>query len=109
MAKNVTSTASLSRAAKTLAQAFFAAAAEVPEASRGEIVKGALGLIRQQIKAANDKAIAAKKKLQEKAKAAAAVKKVAAPVKLKAKPAAPKTATPKKAVVKHDKKLPMAA
>ena len=65
MAKNVTSTASLSRAAKTLAQAFFAAAAEVPEASRGEIVKGALGLIRQQVKAAHDKAIAAKKKLQE--------------------------------------------
>jgi hypothetical protein len=105
MAKNVAGTATLSRGTKTLAQAFFAAAAETPEASRGEIVKGALVLIRQQIKAANDKAIAAKKK----AKAAAVLKKVAAPVKLKAKLASAKTAAPKKATAKPDKKLPMAA
>jgi hypothetical protein len=50
------------RGTKILAQAFFAAADEIPEARRGEVVKAALTAIRDELKGVREKAAAAKAK-----------------------------------------------
>ena len=50
------------RGTRTVAQAFFQAVDEIPEDRRAEVVKAALGLIRDQIKEAREKARAAKQK-----------------------------------------------
>ena len=50
------------RGTRTVAQAFFQAVDEIPEDCRAEVVKAALGLIRDQIKEAREKARAAKQK-----------------------------------------------
>jgi hypothetical protein len=106
MAKNVTISSSPSRGIKMLAQAFSSAASEIPEATRADTIKGALKLIRDQIKDAKEKVVAAKKKNAATSKNVAPKKRV---VKLKAKPASAKTTAPKKAAAKSDKKLSMAA
>ena len=50
------------RGTRTVAQAFFQAAEEIPEDRRPDVVKAALSLIRDQIKEAREKARAAKQK-----------------------------------------------
>jgi hypothetical protein len=60
------------RGTKILAKAFFAAADEIPEPQRAEVVKAALALIRDELKAAREKVAAAKAKAKEKAGKASA-------------------------------------
>ncbi len=60
MAKDPTARAP--RGTRTVAQAFFQAVDEIPEDRRAEVVRAALGLIRDQIKEAREKALAAKQK-----------------------------------------------
>jgi uncharacterized protein YPO0396 len=55
------------RGTKILAKAFFAAADEIPEPQRAEVVKAALALIRDELKAAREKVTVAKAKAKEKA------------------------------------------
>jgi hypothetical protein len=55
------------RGTKILAKAFFAAADEIPEPQRAEVVKAALALIRDELKAAREKVAIAKAKAKEKA------------------------------------------
>ena len=50
------------RGTKILTKAFFAAADEIPEPQRAEVVKAALALIRDELKAAREKVAAAKAK-----------------------------------------------
>jgi hypothetical protein len=50
------------RGTKILAKAFFAAADEIPAPQRAEVVKAALALIRDELKAAREKVVAAKAK-----------------------------------------------
>ena len=50
------------RGTRTVAQAFFQAVDEIPEDRRAEVVKAALGLIRDQFKEAREKARAARQK-----------------------------------------------
>jgi hypothetical protein len=50
------------RGTRTVAQAFFQAVEEIPVDRRADVTKAALGLIRDQIKEARDKARAAKQK-----------------------------------------------
>jgi hypothetical protein len=60
------------RGTKNLARAFFAAADEIPDSQRPEVVKAALALIRDELKAAREKVAAAKAKAKEKAGKASA-------------------------------------
>src|ERR1700712_126339 len=66
MAKTSTTTR-VPRGAKILTKAFFAAADEIPEPQRAEVVKAALALIRDELKAAREKVAVAKSKAKEKA------------------------------------------
>jgi hypothetical protein len=50
------------RGTRTVAQAFFQAVEEIPVDRRADVTKAALGLIRDQIKEARDKARAAKQR-----------------------------------------------
>jgi hypothetical protein len=50
------------RGTKILAQAFFAAADDIPQARRGEVVKAALAAIRDELKSAREKVAATKAK-----------------------------------------------
>jgi hypothetical protein len=59
------------RGTKILAKAFFAAADEIPEPQRAEVVKAALALIRDELKAARGKLAAAKAKAKKAGKASA--------------------------------------
>ena len=52
------------RGTKILTKAFFAAADEIPEPQRAEVVKAALALIRDELKAAREKVAAAKAESQ---------------------------------------------
>jgi hypothetical protein len=61
MAKEVTARAP--RGTKILAHAFFSAADEIPEFRRPEVIKAAMGLIRDQLKEMQEKAKAAKGKI----------------------------------------------
>jgi len=63
------------RGTKTLIKAFFDAADQIPEPQRAEVVKAALGGIREQIAAAREKQKAAK--LKARGTAAKTAKKVA--------------------------------
>ena len=54
------------RGTKSLTQAFFAAANDVPEAQRDAVVKSALAAIRDELKEARDKAKIAKAKAKAK-------------------------------------------
>lgn len=54
------------RGTKILAKAFFAAADEIPEPQRAEVVKAALAAIRDELKTAREKAAAAKAKARMK-------------------------------------------
>jgi hypothetical protein len=60
------------RGTKILAKAFFAAADEIPEPQRAEVVKAALAVIRDELKTAREKAAVAKAKAKGKAGKAAA-------------------------------------
>jgi hypothetical protein len=90
------------RGTKILAKAFFAAADEIPEPQRAEVVKAALALIRDELKAAREKVAAAKAKAKEKAGKASAslVRKPAgvakAPAKTQKKPASAQAKVPVK-------------
>jgi hypothetical protein len=107
------------RGTKILTKAFFAAADKIPEPQRAEVVKAALALIRDELKAAREKVSVAKANSKKKAgqasvnparkpasiaKAPAKIQKKAAPVQAKvpvkrASRAAPKSAektTPEK-------------
>jgi hypothetical protein len=53
------------RGTKNLAKAFFAAADEIPEPQRAEVVKAALALIRDELKAAREKVALAKAKAKK--------------------------------------------
>jgi hypothetical protein len=55
------------RGTKIVANAFFAAAGEIPEQQRTEVVKAALAVIRDELKAARKKVAIAKAKAKEKA------------------------------------------
>jgi hypothetical protein len=66
MAKT-TNAARVPRGTKIVAKAFFAAADEIPEPQRAEVLKAALALIRDELKAAREKAAIAKAKAREKA------------------------------------------
>src|SRR3954471_3969957 len=107
------------RGTKVLAQAFFAAADNIPEAQRGAVVKAALALIRDDLKAAREKAAAAKTKAKGKSATATPAKtpakkmgrpvgsknKVETPVaakatKVAAKPVKAKRAAPKRVAQK---------
>ena len=97
------------RGTKILAKAFFAAADEIPEPQRTEVVKAALAVIRDELKSVREKVAVAKAKAKGKAGKAATparrpagvirAQKKAVPVRPKAlavrgarKAAAPKTA-----------------
>jgi len=103
------------RGTKVLAQAFFAAADNIPEAQRGAVVKAALALIRDDLKVAREKAAAAKTKAKGKSATAAPAKKMGRPVgsknkvetpvaakatKIAAKPVKAKKAAPKRVAQK---------
>jgi len=60
------------RGTKILAKAFFAAADEIPEPQRTEVVKAALAVIRDELKTAREKVTVAKAKAKGKAGKAAA-------------------------------------
>jgi hypothetical protein len=62
MAKTTAASTRAPRGTKTVAQAFFTAADEIPEDRRSDVVKAALALIRDQLKEAREKAKAAKAK-----------------------------------------------
>jgi len=83
------------RGTKILAKAFFAAADEIPEPQRTEVVKAALAAIRDELKIAREKVAVAKAKAKGKAgkPAAAPVRRPAGVIKArkKAAPARPKT------------------
>ena len=79
------------RGTRTVAQAFFQAVDEIPEDRRAEVVKAALGLIRDQIKEAREKALAAK---QKQASARQAVKKQPAKKKAARRKQAKRAASP---------------
>jgi hypothetical protein len=82
------------RGTKALTQAFFSAAAATPEPQRAAVIKAALSGIRTELKTVREKASAAKAK----AKSAAPAKKIASkPVKKAAPKAGAKSATPVKA------------
>jgi hypothetical protein len=66
MAKT-TNAARVPRGTKIVAKAFFAAADEIPEPQRAEVLKAALALIRDELKAAREKVAIAKAKAREKA------------------------------------------
>jgi histone H1/5 len=105
MAQATTSTRA-PRGTKVLTQAFFAAADAIPEPQRADVVKAALTAIRDEIKAAREKAAAAKAKVKSaaptKQAAATAAKKAAAKpvVKDATKKTSPKKTAPKKAASK---------
>ena len=85
MAKASTTTRT-PRGTKILAKAFFTAADEIPEPQRAEVIKAALVAIRDELKAAREKAALAKAKAREKAtKPAASSAKVDAAPKVPAK------------------------
>jgi hypothetical protein len=114
--KNMVKTSSATRVprgTKILTKAFFAAADEIPEPQRAEVIKAALSLIRDELKAAREKVAVAKAKAKEKAgktpaspprksagvtKAPSKIQKKSAPVQAKepakrvSKAAAPKSA-----------------
>ena len=96
MATKATTSARAPRGTKILTQAFFAAAAEIPETNRDAVVKAALASVRDELKANRDKAQAAKAKAKT-GKQAADSKAAASPAKqpVSARPAA--KATVKKA------------
>jgi hypothetical protein len=81
MAVKATATTRAPRGTKTLTQAFFSAADEIPETQRDAVVKAALAAIRDQLKDDRDTAKLAKAKAKVKAgKAPTAVRpKLAAP------------------------------
>src|SRR3978361_2379585 len=60
------------RGTKILTKGFFAAADDIPEPQRAEVVKAALALIRDELKAAREKVAVAKAKAKEKAGKASA-------------------------------------
>jgi hypothetical protein len=60
------------RGTKNLAKAFFAAADEIPEPQRAEVVKAALALIRDELKAAREKVAVVKAKAKKKTSKASA-------------------------------------
>ena len=62
MAKTATATTRAPRGTKIVAEAFLAAANEIPEPQRADVVKAALALIGDRLKAARDKAKLAKGK-----------------------------------------------
>ena len=62
MAKSAAATTRAPRGTKIVAQAFFSAADEIPEARRAEVVRAALALIREQLKDARGKAKSARGK-----------------------------------------------
>jgi hypothetical protein len=66
MAKSSSSTRA-PRGTKILAKAFFDAADEIPDSQRAEVVKAALALIRDELKAAREKVAAANAKAKKKA------------------------------------------
>ena len=65
------------RGTRTVAQAFFQAAGEIPDDRRAEVVKAALSLIRDQLKETREKARAAKQKRSGAKQASKPAKKVA--------------------------------
>lgn len=95
MAMKATASARAPRGTKILTQAFFSAADEIPESSRGAVVKAALASIRDALKADREKARDAKTKAKAKAgKQAAKSEAAAKPAKkaAAARPAAKKAA-----------------
>ena len=66
MAKTATATTRAPRGTKIVAEAFLAAANEIPEPQRADVVKAALALIGDRLKAARDKAKLAKGKQKDK-------------------------------------------
>jgi hypothetical protein len=78
MAMKAASTARAPRGTKTLTQAFFSAADEIPEAQRDGVIKAAIAAIRDQLKDSRDKAKAAKAKARDRAAKAAPVRRTAA-------------------------------
>ena len=64
---NTSSATRVPRGTKIVAKAFFAAADEIPEPQRADVVKAALVLIRGELKAAREKVAVAKAKAKEKA------------------------------------------
>jgi len=89
MAVKATATTRAPNGTKTLVQAFFAAADDVPEPRRDAVVKAALAAIRDQIKDAREQEKAAKANAKARAGKAAAARrtKVAGPAR-KQQPAA---------------------
>ncbi len=79
MAK-ATSVSRAPRGTKILAKAFFTAADEIPEPQRAEVIKAALVVIRDELKANRERAAAAKAKAREKTKAPASSGRKAASV-----------------------------
>ena len=70
------------RGTKSLAQAFFAAADNIPEAQRAAVIKAALALIRDDLKVAREKAAGAKTKAKGKPATATPAKKMGRPTRL---------------------------
>ena len=99
MAKSISVTR-VPRGTKIVAKAFFAAADEIPEPQRAEVVKAALVLIRDELKATREKVAVAKAKAKEKAGAGKAsagpVRKSAGVAKIQKKTMSVKTKAPAK-------------
>jgi hypothetical protein len=89
MAIKATASGRAPRGTKVLAQAFFAAAEDIPEHSRAAVIKAALAAIREQMKGDREKAKAVKEKAKvaagspRRAKVVAARKQPSAPMKVK--------------------------
>jgi hypothetical protein len=94
------------RGTKVLAQAFFNAAEGVPEAQRAAVVKAALALIRDDLRAAREKSAAAKTKAKGKSVSATPAKKMGRPVGSKNKASAAVAAKAKKAAPKRGAQKP---
>ena len=92
------------RGTKLVAKAFFAAADEISEPQRAEVIKAALVLIRDELKAGRERLAVAKAKAKEKAgtgkTSANPVRKSAGIAKNQKKPAAIQTKVPAKRVRK---------
>lgn len=74
-----TGSARVPRGTKIVAKAFFAAAAEIPEAQRNEVIRAAFAMIRNQIKISREKVAVAKVKANGKAAMETAPKKIGRP------------------------------
>jgi len=92
MAIKATASARVPRGTKTLTQAFFSAAAGIPEAQRAAVVKATLAAIRDELREDRDKAKAAKEKARAKSGKMAAAR-------------GPKAAASSKVAAKASKKI----